>query len=116
LIVEHRRFVVSTSRIGLHLLIIASLLSIIIIIIRHSQSLSLTPLDLSYSLSTVPSSHPTAVPSSGISTVPFALKVRLIPARDTDAEGVAECLRLPGVRGFCCDSIDKRSGISTSVE
>jgi len=108
LIVEHRRLVVSTRRLALHLLIIASLLSIIIIIIRPSQSLSLTPLDLSYS--------PSTVPSSGISTVPFALKVRLIPTRDTDAEGVAECLRLPGVRGFCCDSIDKRSGISTSVE
>ena len=30
---------------------------------------------------------------------------QLVPARDTDAESVAECLRLPGVRGSCCDSI-----------
>jgi hypothetical protein len=31
--------------------------------------------------------------------------VRLAPAKDTDAEGVAECLRLSGVRCSCCDSI-----------
>ena len=40
--------------------------------------------------------------------------MRLVPARDADAEDVAECLRLPGVCGSCCDSIHAATCLLTN--
>ena len=40
--------------------------------------------------------------------------MRLILARNTDAEGAAECLRLPGVRCLRCDLIQATSCLLTN--
>ena len=40
--------------------------------------------------------------------------VRLVPARATDVVGAKECLRLPGARLHCCDSIQAATCLFTN--
>ena len=40
--------------------------------------------------------------------------VRLVPARATDVVGAEECLRLPGARLLCCDSIQAATCLFTN--
>ncbi len=47
-------------------------------------------------------------------TLPYMGLDRLVPARDTTANGAGECLRLPCARGLCCDSIQAATCLLTN--